>query len=132
MSKPSKKLQDKWTKKLKSYGFEDIEDDKGRLKKWTVTHLNKLLYQGKTEEYTPELTNQRFSSKRDYFALAGQFLHEYKFKTKLQEKIWQLHAEGLSFREIEAKTKSISKTHAALLIGQLVKEMLKLYAIRSD
>lgn len=85
-------LRDKWYKKLKKQGFEDIEDINGQLKMYSSTLLGnrkKVLVQ-----------HGGWQAKAEYYNLAGQFLNEYKFNTKLDKIIWEYHANGLGVREI--------------------------------
>lgn len=83
-----KKLQAKWYEKLKKKGFQDIEQQDGNLKVWS-SHLFKSSY---NEITTP--------AKEDYYRIAGQFLHEYKFENAAEKLIWRLHSDGHSIRHI--------------------------------
>lgn len=81
-------LKKKWDKKLKSSGFEDIEQDDGNLKLWS-SHFFKVRF-----------NETLFGAKEEYYRLAGQFLHEKVFKDHKTKLIWQLHSEGISIRDI--------------------------------
>ncbi len=85
-----KKLQAKWYAKLEKAGFKDIEQDDDNLKQW---HSHRFLV---SNNYSKD----KFDDKENYFRLAGQFLHEHKFQSVLDKKIWEAHSEGLSVREI--------------------------------
>lgn len=87
-------LKDEWYKKLSSEGFEDIEANEDNLKVWSTYYTAKHRY----------VTRE---AKEEYYREAGTFLHEYEFSSELERQIWELHAEGLSLREIVAK---LSKT----------------------
>lgn len=41
-----------------------------------------------------------FESKQEYYQRAAHMLETYKFPTLRHRKIWRLHSEGLSLREI--------------------------------
>jgi hypothetical protein len=92
-TKDFKALQKKWEERLKKEGFEDIERKEGRLKSGSVENV-RYLY-----------TTEQFNIKEEYYRLAGQFLHEYKFKSSVERKIWELHSEGMSVRNIIKKLK---------------------------
>ncbi len=90
-----KALDTEWRKKLKDSGFEDIERPDGNLKDGASSSNFK-----KRPEYD--------QSKAEYYRLAGQFLHEWPspFRTsksgtgEWKKRIWELHANGKSIREI--------------------------------
>lgn len=87
-----KALKAKWKKKLERSGFYDIEDDQGRI----IDH--------KTIQDLQKLCGFRIGfmeAIRDYFYWAGGMVSRGKFKSSADRKIWKLHAEGLSSREIE-------------------------------
>lgn len=83
-----KALDAEWKQKLKDDGFKDIERDDDRLQDWSAAFARHPEY------------NQ---SKEEYYRLAGQFLHEYRFQgpqAAFNRQIWELHANGTSIREI--------------------------------
>lgn len=86
-----KKLQNEWYQKLKDDGFEDIEDTRSPqryLKTWHASYFQC--------RYTEDL----FQIKEEYYRRRRTFLHEYPFKNKNHERIWQLHSDAISMREI--------------------------------
>lgn len=87
-SKEFKKLQDKWYGKLEKSGFVDLEQADGNLKSWSS---------GAYRDY--EDPNLR-ESKEEYYRLAGQFLHSFKFESKRERTIWEFHSRGVSIRDI--------------------------------
>ncbi len=114
--KPPKALQDEWDRILKASGFEDIEDRNSpneMLKTWHSSHF--------ARRYNPET----FEAKKVYFDDATEFLNTYKFKTRLERTIWELHTEGRSLREIAKETGKVSKDGALKIIKQLLLEMRK-------
>lgn len=74
--------------------------------------------------YYTEYGHEKFSANQRYYELAGQFLHDYKFKDEKHKKIWILHSEGVTIRQI-AKTLEISKTVVHRTIKYLKEEMIK-------
>ena len=83
-------LKAHWYRKLQESGFEDAEDAQGNLKEREPFTLSRGAQGDKTF----------CDSKETYFRLAGVFLYAHTFETKLERKIWQLHAEGLPVRRI--------------------------------
>ncbi len=89
------KLKDQWYKKLAKSGFEDIENTSlpdPDLKHCDVIRFNKV---------TPDA----YETRTKYFSNCRDLLNTYKFETKLHKRIWELHSEGLSLREIETVIK---------------------------
>jgi hypothetical protein len=93
-TKEFKDLQKIWNKKLERSGFEDIErkDSVGARSGRLKTHALKNI----VDNYTAE----EFAVKEEYYRLAGQFLHEYKFKSDKDKTIWRMHSEGISYLDI--------------------------------
>lgn len=84
-----KALDAEWKTKLKDSGFEDIEKDEDSLIDWASSAFKRR----------PEYDQ----SKAEYYRLAGQFLHDYRFRgpdAAWLKRIWELHAVGTSIREI--------------------------------
>jgi hypothetical protein len=112
-----KKLQAAWYKKLAKEDFPEAEQPDGNLKEWTST-LAKARYRPVYWE-----------AKEEYYRLAGQFLYEHPFKSKLEECIWELHAEGISVTNITSilKTKryKITREKVSKLLKALVETMKK-------
>lgn len=96
-NKEFKSLKSTWYKKLKKEGFNDIEQkipgrkDEYTLKKWSNRFNPKAPWNS-----IPLLRE----SKEAYYRLAGFFLHEHEFPSILDQKIWELHCEGLGAREV--------------------------------
>ncbi len=126
-SKDFLKLQREWDAKLAESGFEDIEQRRNdqrdgecredKLKLWSSSfyglHDNELLR----------------DAQESYYRLAGQFLYDYPFKDKHDRLVWELHAGGMSRRNIlkELKRRKV-KTYTSKVqyaIERLAKEMMK-------
>lgn len=110
-------LKKLWYDKLKKSGFNDVEQDEDYLKasSWPLRKNG--------------ASNQvRFVSGQEYFRLAGQFLHDYKFKDEIEELIWRLHSEGKFLREISQELKNnrvkLNKDSVNARIKKLKKIML--------
>lgn len=100
MKQPSKKLIAEWDKKLARAGFVDAEDrNNGLLTRWDDQYYHR--------RYTPEA----FAAKQTYFQLCTDFLNTGKFESQLDKRVWQMHCEGLTRREI---AKAVKKNHVSV------------------
>ena len=127
-TKQFKNLRDRWYKKLKDSGFEDIEQDEDRLKEYSTTRFTS----GKNNKLPPDQIKTLNDSKEEYYRVAGHFLHEHEFNNEVDRFIWQKHAEGHSYRDITKMLvaafyleKDRMWTHN--IISRLTKEMLEYY-----
>lgn len=123
-AKDFKKLQREWDAKLKASGFEDIEQrHDGNLKTWASARVFKEKRNG--EYYENKAVY--YQSVEEYYRLAGQFLHTYKFDSDKERLIWEKHADGMSMNEITAYMKKRRfKVYRCLVqnvIQKLAKEM---------
>ena len=89
-----KKLQRKWYSKIAKKGFEDIEKDGDLLKEYHAYYIH------------AQYEETKDTAKAEYYRLAGGFLYTHKFKDQKSRAIWELHADGVSIRDIEKKLKS--------------------------
>jgi hypothetical protein len=118
-----KQLQAKWYKKLKDSGFEDAESSESHLKKWSNCFTREVQ------------TDEQLLAKREYYRMAENFLTTYKFKTRLDQVIWDYHSNGMSARNIAATLNEVkirSKSAVHLVIKRLREEMFKEYGIISN
>lgn len=116
-------LQAEWYEKLEKSGFEDIED---------TTSPNEFLKRWDSSYFKTQSRAAEFHSKREYFDLACSYretkMQGFKyilFGKQLDRAVWELHAEGLSLREI-AKEVGKNKTIVHNIVKELSKKMLKL------
>jgi len=93
-------LTKKWYRKLEETGFKDIEDQEGRLKSWTGHVLHDEFAEPLPENHKKESSKIHKTSQQEYYRLVGQCLFDKTFPSKDYRKTWQLHAEGLSYKEI--------------------------------
>ena len=99
--KQLKALQAKWYKRLERSGFVDVESP---LKEHCpLKHWDSIKFQA---QYSP----QAYLEKERYYQLAGQLLNEHKFKTARDKKVWAMHVEGRTYKEIAKKVKVHSDT----------------------
>lgn len=109
-------LQEKWYKKLKNEGFDDIEQDEQNLKRWDGRYFRN------------EYNSTTFEAKKTYYQEAGKFLNYYKFQSILDKKIWTLHSDGLTVRaiviELEQRGYKIYKFKVQETIKRLAQVML--------
>jgi len=89
-------LRKKWYKKLERSGFEDQEINDYALKNpsYRYSHMDRR------REYTMEQARIYWASKHEYYYLANQFLHQYKFASVRERNIWEYHSNGISIRGI--------------------------------
>ena len=130
--KSLKELQAVWDQKLKDSGFVDIEDGSGNLKE----HRSPLIYLEEEETFPEESEDdtgyfhsqpktgrveEGYSSLvwkqsvAEYYRLAGQFSHEYSFKSDRDRVVWQLHCEGKSSSEVASIMKLDPRTIKRLI-----------------
>lgn len=86
-----KKLQAKYYARLKDVGFRDIENKHGDL----IDHQSVIDF-GQRIGFRSELIDNI----RDYFTWASSMVWHGRFENKRDRRIWALHAEGKSYREI--------------------------------
>lgn len=86
-----KALQKLWYEKLKLTGFVDIEDTSSPREYLKTWHSSYFIHR-----HTPE----SFQSTQDYYRRASQFLYEYPYFKRMEKKVWALHTDGISMREI--------------------------------
>ncbi len=111
-----KALQKIWYEKLKSDGFEDIEDTDNvykPLKAWHSFRFHRLGSLLKIE--TSEI----------YYEKAASLLHRFNFKNVTQRKIWELHSQGWSKRQIEKEIKDHKPSYKREWIAVIIKRISK-------
>jgi hypothetical protein len=116
-TKAFRDLEKKWYDKLADKGFKDLERrnkwgrEEGRLKTDPLENI-------------PHFYNvEQFQIKEEYYRMAGQFLHEYKFKTALERIIWDMHTQGISVRNIVKKLQSKGHTAYKDLVHGAIKRL---------
>lgn len=116
-SKEFKALQDKWYKKLKQEGFEDIERAGGALKTDPMQNIKTFYDQGS------------FEAKQSYHSSVGYFLHHHKFTSEKERLIWEYHSNGVSIRDtVEFLRKKGFKTYKRQVHEILQNLVKKMYA----
>lgn len=109
-SQELKKLQREWDEKLKKSGFQEIENrENGLLKVWHSYHFQKQ-------------DQGRIESQSLYYEKAWEFFHRHPFKDLLELRIWELHCEGLSLRQIAKELRL--KTCRAYKVICVLKELM--------
>lgn len=108
----------KWYARLKRDGFKDIEDSEGRLDQYASSAL--------THNYRDPII---FEAKERYYQLAGQFLHTYKFNSRLEKFMWEQHCSGVSIlnivKEIRHRGLSTYRDEVHKTLQRLTKKMLE-------
>lgn len=125
-SKKFKTLQTRWYQKLKEEGFEDIEDTSSPreyLHTWDSTHFFKTY------------DEETFQLKAQYYEKAKNFLNDYSFEESLDEKIFEMHTEGLSVRAISSLLSKdeilLNKDKIQKKVAGLI-EIMKSYTFKGD
>lgn len=86
-----RKLEDIWNKKLAASGFEDIE---------TGREPNKFLKQWDATWFVNRRHGWRGTLERQiYYQECDRFLQEHPFKSRLDRRIWAMHADGKTLAE---------------------------------
>lgn len=96
-SRSFKDLQRAWYDRLEQSGFHDIED---------VKQESRPLKEWDTNFFRNRFNLVRYETSKKYYEQCIRILNEHEFKNAIHQKIWRLHCEGLSEREI---TKEISE-----------------------
>lgn len=114
-----KQLTAQWYKKAEEQAdFKDIEQEDGNLKHWHSSYF--------IQRYSP-LT---FAAKSDYYRKADQFMYKHVFDNDTDRLFWQMHASGMTIREIEKSVEAVPmiKAHRETIrktIVRLREQMLK-------
>jgi hypothetical protein len=99
-SKQFKDLQKIWYDKIKKAGFNEIEQPNGLLISWESSRFKEYKLNGQSIEGWQVMKNAQI----EYYTMARQWLHEHTFKSKKDKHLWELHADGVSYREIQKLT----------------------------
>lgn len=94
-TKEFKLLKAKWDAKLAAKGFNDIESTRGNVSYLKVHECRK--FHRREPQYYDET--------QEYFLRATHLLQTHKFGSVRERKVWELHADGWTVREIETKLK---------------------------
>lgn len=112
-------LKKEWYKHLENLGFKDIEEDYSDSSKTCLKRWDSYYFTAKSHgSHTIDL----FTSKRDYYYYAHQFLNETEFETETVKKIWELHSNGISIRDI---SKHMLETYSVKMSRDRVWKVLK-------
>jgi len=114
-------LKKEWYEHLENVGFKDIEEDysdsaKACLKRWDSYYFTAKSHGSSTA------SSELFQSKRDYYYYANQFLNEGEFESETVKKIWELHSNGISIRDI---SKHMLETYSVKMSRDRVWKVLK-------
>jgi hypothetical protein len=130
---PSKKLQEIWNKKLKDSGFKDIESPSFQFHGHMFTPIikNVLTPARDGKKQYSRLTPASKTAREQYYRLAGHFLYEYEGFTPTTKKIWELHAQGETVRDIADKLspKGPKRSSVFYIIKKLSKIMISFYGV---
>lgn len=98
-----RRLQKTWYRKIKNDGFKDIESENGlSLKEWNSNFFkNRLVY-------------IKYQCTLQYYQKGSEILQTYSFENQYEKKIWQLHMEGMTVRQIAKTLKSYKKKKSTI------------------
>lgn len=118
-------LKEIWYKKLADSGFEDLEADETRMKKYLQTIFNRKAV---TEQHGG------WQAKAAYYQMADRFLVEHTFDSELEKTIWEYHSNAMTMRLIaetlkKAKITSTSYQTVWLIIRRLENIMKSRYLV---
>lgn len=128
-----KEQQAYWYKVLKKEGFVDIEDtETGALKSWAA----QLESDGTPKKPKGVRIGEKpygiysslvwKESQATYYRMAGHFLHEHKFESVSDMRIWKKHAEGRPMSAISREHR-LSLRQVSLRLAKLKKIMFSQY-----
>jgi hypothetical protein len=83
--------RERWARRLKASGFKDIETRDGGLATAVRTDAKSVL-------------SREGDEVSEYHRRAAAFLHEHKFRSAEERRIWALNVEGASYRRMAAAT----------------------------
>lgn len=109
-NRPPKKLEQEWYQKLKDDGFEDIEDSNNPNRPLKAWHNFRFR----------QVNPARRKVTEAYYEKACALLHTYPFINEITKRIWELHCQGFSKREIEEAIKNESKRYKRESIGLII------------
>jgi len=110
-----KKLEKIWYDKLKNEGFHDIESGRE----------DRLLKEWSSNFFRNKFNQIKYESTVAYYDAARKILVSHKFKNAIQQKIWEMHTEGISEREIARTLKMYKKSMVHYVISQISKLIKK-------
>jgi hypothetical protein len=100
--KDFKKLQDEWYKKAKESGFKDIETT---LPDGSSSNLTKSAIGAQGRKYTEAY----IEAGQTYYSNASKFLWDNDWSNEIERKIWELHANGRSYRFIREALQPVKR-----------------------
>jgi hypothetical protein len=114
------KLRDVWYAKLAKSGFVDAEQDEEYLKQGSSARAY--------------LQRPTWRHQVEYYQMATDMLNTYKFASKVEQVIWEYHANGISTRDIattlnKVRKKKILRMTVWRIVRRLEIEMKKLYVV---
>ena len=129
-----KALEKYWYDLLKDkYKFRDIEERKSpnklkvwdpKIRQWQIVRLERQLKCWHDSKFKAIDIIQR-TAIEEYFRLAREMIHTFKFETVLEKKIWELHADGKSRRQIADAIKNRKTKYQQAWVGEIIKKISK-------
>lgn len=110
-SRQFKELEREWYGKLKESGFEDIEDnstEERRLRSWHNLRFS---------NFSPI----KICMISSYYSYSADLLQTHRFINEEQKRIWELHCNGLTEREIAKEVPRYKKSMVHYVISNVRK-----------
>lgn len=127
-SKKFETLKKRWYSKLAKSGFVDAEQDEEYLNQFSgkITGSDEYLDEDGSQYAWDQLLGNQVKSdaKAEYFRWCRHRLNDYNFKTKRDQKVFEMHSEGLGERAI-AKNLNLTRGKIAQTLKRLFKGMKK-------
>lgn len=111
-----KTLEAKWYAKLINSGFEDIEDTRKpdrQLKSWHDQY------------FFDRHSAEKIVGTRTYYEMATRLLHTFPFKSPMHRRIWELHCDGKTEREIADAISTFKKPLKKSSVHNIIAKIAK-------
>lgn len=128
-----KALERYWYDLLKNKGFRDIEEPKSpnklklwdpKTKQWQVVRLERQLKSWHDSKFK-QIDLIKREAIEAYFSLAREMVHTFQFESFIEKRIWELHADGKSRRQIAAAIQNRKVKYRQAWIGEIIKKISK-------
>jgi hypothetical protein len=119
-------LQEKWYRKLRESGWVDIEKNNFLINYHSMKLSRECTYNSRANRGEVSRATRAYQeSRRQYYRIAAQFLYSHKFQHPLHKRIWQLHVNGVSQRDIAKIIPELTLKKSRFIAECLRDEMLK-------
>lgn len=106
-------LQREWYAKAKASGFEDAED---------TARADRPLKHWHSTRFLKQTRPMRREATETYYEMCRAIIHTFPFKTPRHRKIWELHSEGKSRRDIAREVGYAASSPVGRIIAKIAKD----------